>query len=158
MLDIRLFRIDDRLIHGQIISAWISALEVNTIVVADDKVVKDELQKMMLRMATPSNIRLKILGVKDAAPYLSDEKNNGRVLVLVKGVEQILMLVKEGVSVKSINIGNMSMDPKKKKIYKSIWVGDEDIKHLEELNSMGIELEVRVIPDDKRIPMFSLIK
>lgn len=158
MLDIRLFRIDDRLIHGQIISAWISALEVNTIVVADDKVVKDELQKMMLRMATPSNIRLKILGVKDAAPYLSDEKNNGRVLVLVKGVEQILMLVKEGVSVKSINIGNMSMDPKKKKIYKSIWVGDDDIKHLEELNSMGIELEVRVIPDDKRIPMFSLIK
>lgn len=158
MLDIRLFRIDDRLIHGQIISAWISALEVDTIVVADDKVVKDELQKMMLRMATPSNIKLKILGVKDAAPYLSDEKNNGRVLVLVKGVEQILMLVKEGVSVKSINIGNMSMDPKKKKIYKSIWVGDDDIKHLEELNSMGIELEVRVIPDDKRIPMFSLIK
>jgi len=158
LLDIRLFRIDDRLIHGQIISAWVSALGVDTIVVADDKAVTDELQKMMLRMATPGNMKLKIFGVKDAASYLSDEKNNGRVLVLVKGVEQILTLVKEGISVRSINIGNMSMDPKKKKIYKSIWVGDDDIKYLEELESMGIELEVRVIPDDKRIPMFSLIK
>lgn len=158
MVDIRLFRIDDRLIHGQITSAWISDLGVDTIVVADEKTAQDDLQKMMLKMATPPNIKLIILGVKDAAHYLSDEKNNGRALVLVRGAQEALMLIKEGASVRYVNIGNLSMDPNKRGVFKSIWVGEDDVRCFKEMDSMGIELEVRVVPSDKRIPLFSLIK
>ena len=50
------------------------------------------------------------------------------------------------------------MHPAKKKIYKSIWVGDDDISNFKELYSLGIELEVRVVPSDRPIPLFSLIK
>jgi len=158
LVDIRLVRIDDRLIHGQITSAWISDLGVDTIVVADDGTVKDDLQRMMLEMATPPNIILKIFKVEDAAAFLQNPENSGRALVLVKGPAQALALVKKGIFVKSINVGNLSMHPAKKKIYKSIWVGDDDISNFKELDSLGIELEVRVVPSDRPIPLFSLIK
>ncbi|WP_422445632.1 PTS system mannose/fructose/N-acetylgalactosamine-transporter subunit IIB [Thermoanaerobacterium sp. DL9XJH110] len=158
MVDIRLVRIDDRLIHGQITSAWISDLGVDTIVVADDRTVKDDLQKMMLKMATPPNMNLKIFGVEEAASYLKDPGNSGRALVLVKGAMQALTLIEKGIAVKYVNVGNLSMDPKKKNIYKSIWVGEDDIAHFKKINSLGIELEVRVVPNDRPIPLFSLIK
>ena len=64
-MEISVFRIDDRLIHGQIITAWIAYADAKTIIVADDKAAADSFSQSLLKMATPDSIDLKILSVDD---------------------------------------------------------------------------------------------
>ena len=71
-------RIDDRLIHGQIVASWVNVLRCNTIIVADDKAAGDDLQKMMLEMACPPNIKLAIKTVDQAAELLRSEYSDIR--------------------------------------------------------------------------------
>lgn len=65
-MNITVFRIDDRLIHGQIITAWLAYADAKQIVVADDKAAKDSFQQTLLKMATPDNVQLKIMTLSEA--------------------------------------------------------------------------------------------
>ncbi len=83
-MEVSVFRIDDRLIHGQVITAWIAYADAKSIVVADDKAAKDEFTQSLLKMATPDSIQLKILSVEDAITYLKGDEDAGKVLLLVR--------------------------------------------------------------------------
>ena len=74
-MEVSVFRIDDRLIHGQVITAWIAYADAKSIVVADDKAAKDEFTQSLLKMATPDSIQLKILSVEDAITYLKGDRH-----------------------------------------------------------------------------------
>lgn len=152
-------RIDDRLIHGQIVASWISVLSCTTIVVADDKAAEDPLQSMMLEMAVPPGIKLRILKVADAAAFLNDPSvNRPKLLVIVRNVASALALVEQGVEVEEINVGNVSASPKKTKYALSVWLDEADIADFTKLRDRGIYLEVRVVPGDKGINLFSMLK
>lgn len=152
-------RIDDRLIHGQIVASWISALSCTTIVVADDKAAGDPLQSMLLGMAVPPGIVLKVLPVAEAAAYLNEPAlNRSKLLVIVRTVFSALALVEQGVELDKINVGNVSADPKKVKYSKSVWLDERDITCFTELRDRGIYLEVRVVPGEKGTDLFSLLR
>ena len=151
-------RIDDRLIHGQIVAAWLSALGSSTIVVADDKAAADPLQKMLLEMACPPGIALKIIPVAEAAAWLNAPGTDlSKVLVVVRDVTSALALVENGVELTEINVGNVSSSPKKTKYSKSVWLDETDIANFKTLKEKGIYLEVRVVPNEKGTDLFSLI-
>lgn len=80
-MEVSVFRIDDRLIHGQVITAWIAYADAKSIVVADDKAAKDEFTQSLLKMATPDSIQLKILSVEDAITYLKGDEDAGKSIV-----------------------------------------------------------------------------
>lgn len=152
-------RIDDRLIHGQIVASWISVLGCNTIVVADDKAAGDPLQSMLLEMAVPPGIKLKILKVADAAAWLnSPEAERPRTLMVLRDVVSALALVDQGVELDEINVGNVSANPKKTKYSKSVWLDEQDIENFRSLRDKGIYLEVRVVPSEKGTDLFSMVK
>ena len=151
-------RIDDRLIHGQIVASWISVLGCSTIVVADDKAAGDPLQSMLLEMAVPPGITLKVLNLENAASWLNDPGvERSMVLVVLRNVESALALVDKGVEVEEINVGNVSADPKKTKYSKSVWLDQTDIENFQKLKDKGIYLEVRVVPSEKGTDLFSLL-
>ena len=75
------FRIDDRLIHGQIVASWIASLNCNRIIVADDKAAVDTFQQALLKIAVPSSIKLQIVKVKEAADLLNELDENANVLL-----------------------------------------------------------------------------
>jgi mannose/fructose/N-acetylgalactosamine-specific phosphotransferase system component IIB len=151
-------RIDDRLIHGQIVASWINVLGCTTIVIADDKAVSDQLQTMMLQMACPPNIQLKIMKVADAAAYLeAPATERAKILVIVRDVVNALTLSSYNVGITEINVGNVSSAPHKKKFSKSVWLSEEDITNFRELAEKGIHLEVRVVPNEKATNLLSMI-
>src|SRR6201989_37520 len=107
---IKLTRIDDRLVHGQVAFTWTPALGVNCLIVANDKVAKDEFMKMTLGLAKPAGAKLLIKGLKDAATFLNDERSkNMKVLLLVNSVKdagEMAALVPE---IKTINFGGLRL-------------------------------------------------
>lgn len=151
-------RIDDRLIHGQIVASWINVLRCNTIVVADDKAAGDSLQSMMLQMACPPNIQLKIMKIADAAAYLMDPATDrAKLLVIVRNVAGALALTEHDVGIDEINVGNVSSGAGRKKFSKSVWLNETEIADFRKLHSRGIALEVRVVPSEKATDLMSMI-
>lgn len=143
-------RIDDRLIHGQIITAWLNVIHCSTIVVADDKASKDSLQSMMLQMACPSSITLKILPINEAQQLLvSPSLDRTKTLLILRNAESALRLTEVDLGIDEINVGNVSSAAGRKKFSKSVWLSDADIAAFTQLHDRGIRLEVRVVPSDK---------
>ena len=159
-MQINHMRIDDRLIHGQIVTAWISDSKANTIMVADDKAAKDSLQQTMLKFAVPSGIKLIINSIEDAAKTLNDLLVKEAVLLIVRNPKCAYELLLKGVSVQSVNVGNISNSKSeigRKKILQFIFVEPEDVEYLKKIYDMGIKLDVRAIPNDKSIDGMDLL-
>ena len=91
-MDLALLRIDDRLIHGQVVIGWIPHLKTQVVVVACDEAAADATQTMLMEMALPEGIALLVLSVEEAARRLVDGSDRRRGLVLVPGPREALRL------------------------------------------------------------------
>lgn len=155
---IKLIRIDDRLVHGQVAFTWVPALGVDCLLVANDKVAKDDFQKMTLGLAKPASTKLLIKSVSDAITFLNDEKNRSmKVLVLVNSVADAHVFAGGVGEIKSINLGGLRAREGTKMISKSVAVTHDEVTLLKDLIQRGIELEIRQVPSDKRQNVGSLI-
>jgi len=155
---IKLTRIDDRLVHGQVAFTWTPALGVDCLLIANDKVAKDEFLKMTLGLAKPANTRLLIRSLADAATFLNDEKSrNAKVLLIVNSVKDAYAMVNQVPEIKSVNFGGIRMINGTRLISKAVAVSDEDITLIKELLDKGIELELRQVPTEKKQLVESLI-
>jgi mannose/fructose/sorbose-specific phosphotransferase system IIB component len=156
-MNITVFRIDERLIHGQIVTAWIAYADANEIIVADDKAANDEFQKTLLQLATPKHINLKIIGIAEAIKTITEDTGDTKVLLLVRGPKEALQMIEGGVDLKEINIGNINMKKGKKKILGNLWVDDEDINYLTKLSESGVSLDIRTVPNERSQDAMKLI-
>lgn len=158
-MSVLLIRIDDRLIHGQVVAGWVKAIKANHIMVANDKVASDQMQKILLGMAVPSHIKLSVVTLAEAAETLQkDTAEDDRLIVLLNSPGDALELIKRGVKVKSINVGGIHYCEGKKQILKAVCVDMVDIQALYELDRSGIELEGRIVPTDERINIMDSVK
>lgn len=157
-MDITITRIDDRLIHGQIVTAWLANANAQQILIADDAAAKDAFQKSLLEMATPAGVTLQILGVEEAAELIKSDTSKVRTLLLLRGVNEAYALHEAGVPFTEINVGNLNMKKGKKKILNSFWVDQQDVDSFNKLSAAGVALEMRIVPSDRRQDAMNLVK
>ncbi|MEK5379234.1 PTS sugar transporter subunit IIB [Niallia sp. FSL W8-0635] len=142
-------RVDDRLIHGQVATRWATGLKVNRIMVIDDKVATNEMEKSVLRMAAPTGVNTSILTVEKASANIKNGNYQGqRVLIVIKTPEVAVQLLNAGVNVKQVNIGNLSNRPDTVQIKKSVSLSDSERKAVEFLLEKGVEVTAQMVPDD----------
>lgn len=148
---IKLTRIDDRLVHGQVAFTWVPALGADCLLVANDKVAKDEFQKMTLNLAKPANAKLLIKTITDAATFLNDERSaKMKVLVLVNSIKDAAALAGAVAEIKSINLGGIRGKDGSRLISKAIAITNDDMPVIQEMIDKGIELEIRQVPTDSK--------
>ena len=153
-----LWRIDDRLIHGQVATRWTKETGVNRIIVVNDQVVKDKTRSTMLKQAVPPGVTAHVVSVdKMMRVYNNPEYADDKVMLLFTNPTDALELVRRGVPVKSINIGGMAYKEGRTMLDTSVSVDAKDVEAFKELDSKGIELEVRKVASDKKVPVLSLI-
>ncbi|MEW6040911.1 MAG: PTS sugar transporter subunit IIB [Elusimicrobiota bacterium] len=158
-MGITLIRIDDRLIHGQVVEGWLRHLNVNCIFVANSAVANDEMQCSLYNISVPSGVRVECFPVERAVPeLLSGSLQDYSVLVLVSSPQDALTLVKKGLRVPSINVGGMHYSPGKQQLMKSFSVNESDVEALIELSRYNIELEGRVLPQDERVNILEVLR
>ncbi|MCT1901935.1 PTS system mannose/fructose/N-acetylgalactosamine-transporter subunit IIB [Oceanobacillus sojae] len=155
-MSIAVTRIDERLIHGQVAYSWSVAYQVNEIVVVDDVLVNDEMQRMLLEMAVPEGKKFQLLSVDEASNYFKSE-NKLNTFLVVKGPQTILDLANQGVHFKEINVGGMYFKEGKEEVTKTVYLNDDEKKIFRDLASKNIYLDVRTAPSDKSIDLISRI-
>ena len=155
---IKLVRIDDRLVHGQVAFTWVSALGIDCLVVANDQVAQDDFLKMTLGLAKPPSAKLLILTLQNAITWLNDPRGkNLKILVLVKSVKDAFALSNGVAEIESVNFGGIRTKEGAKLISKAIAVSEEDIEIIRQMAEKGLELEIRQVPTDKKQPVQNLI-
>lgn len=158
-MEIKLVRIDDRLIHGQVATVWSRAIQCNRILVVSNEVAKDELRKLLLRQVTPIGVKSNVITVEKMIRIINDPRfDDFKVLLLFTNPMEVLEVVQGGVEINSINVGGMSFREGKTQITSAVSVNDEDIEAFKKLNDLGIELEIRKIVKDKREYIMDKIK
>ena len=146
-------RIDERLIHGQVAALWSKALQLTRIIVIDSTVIKNDMQKMLLKTATPQGIKLSIISPKRAAENFNAGKyDEETAMVIVKGTGTLMELKEEGFAFESVNVGNITNKPNAKKITSQIYISDEEEIQFKEL-SENTDFYVQLVPDAAKKPL-----
>ncbi len=94
-MNIVAIRVDERLIHGQVMASWSKRLQLKRIVVVDDQIAKDDFMKTVLTMSAPSGMKIDILSVKDAAQTIKSDSGNENTMLLFKQIAAALDLAHE---------------------------------------------------------------
>jgi PTS system mannose-specific IIB component len=158
-MPIALVRIDDRLVHGQIVQGWLKNIAIDKIIVASDTVAEDLLQQTLMSMAVPAGVALEVKSVAGAIEsILAGEYGVPKTMILVSNPGDVLKMIEKGAPFKSVNVGGMHFVSGKRQLMCNISVDDSDIEKLYEIYSKGIEIEGRVLPSDERINIIPVIE
>lgn len=151
-------RIDGRLIHGQVANLWSSKLQVSRIMVIDDSVAENDIEKQGLKLACPPGVKLSILPVaKAAANIIAGKYDSQRLFIVARYPDRFLQLVEEGVQLDELNVGNMSQSPETRSVTRSINVVDKDIEAFDALNAKGVKITAQMVPNDAPKPFLPLL-
>lgn len=145
------FRLDERLIHGQVATFWTRALQADRIIIADDEVLKDEIGVSALKAAVPAGVHLSILTVDNAAARLNAGiYSNQRVFLIVNKTRTIQRLIENGLKVKEVNIGNMGEKEGRKRIKKSVYCTLEELSQIDAVEKAGVTVYAQMVPNDEK--------
>lgn len=149
---IKLLRVDHRLLHGQVAFSWTSALSADCILIANDDVMKDELRKTTMKLAQPHGVKLVMKNMEDSIVAInSGVTDKYKLLIVVESIEDAYKLAKNCEQVKAINLGGTKAKEGTKNISKAINVLPQEELLLKELIDSGIEVEIRMVPDDSKL-------
>ncbi len=158
-MPVTVFRIDDRLIHGQVVEAWVPHLKTDEIIVVSDEIASDGTRRMIMRFSTPEGVGLKILGIEEAFKCLNGAPAAVNILVLLPGLKEAADMISRGLKIRSLNIGGMHYSAGKNfSIGKAIFLSEEDRGYLKFISGAGVELEGRGVPTDKPIDLMEAIQ
>jgi PTS system mannose-specific IIB component len=144
-------RIDNRLIHGQVTLSWIGALDANHMIVTNDVVAQDDMQRIMLPMAA-RGVKTSVLSVDDTLAYCnSPEGANEKIFIIAKFPSDALRLIENGLKVSEINVGNQAPTPgtKFKMVLNTLAVTAEDAAIYRKIASHGYKLICKMMPNDR---------
>ncbi len=148
MRNIVLARIDDRLIHGQVVTAWLKVTDGNYILIPDDKLPNDMLMKRVLAAAAPAGVTLKIMPIDEAAAFLKEDSPAGeKVVILGKYPVTFERLLQQGVEIKDLVLGGMVNNPQRKPFIKQCAATEEEKESMRRIiNDHGVHMYFQLVP------------
>jgi len=141
-----ILRVDDRLIHGQVIAGWVRPLGIQSIVLASDKLSHDEWSCSAYRLAIPDGIDFVCYTIKDCVKHFPAE-NKRRVMILVESINEASELVKKGLTIKEIIVGGLGYREGTREVVPYIYLTTMDIESVVYLHSLGIKVTGKQLPN-----------
>ena len=144
---IELIRVDNRLVHGQVGVTWVNALNIDTIVVVDDETAINVFsQKMMKTIAKASNVDIRFYSIADFMQVLRHNESNQRLFVVVRDVQTVYEMFKNGLTPQTVNIGNIHYGRGRVPFNKKMYVSEVDVDEINELIDKGFNLYYQDVP------------
>lgn len=157
-MDIVLVRVDNRLIHGQILEAWVPYTEASSIVIVDDLVAGDLFRETVIKMAVPRDVEVIISNVEDFAVQFKYQRGQGRkTIVLFSAIADALRAYEGGFVFERLNIGNVCSEECLKQCSPSVMLDAEDVKNIWSFLDQGVQIDVRCVPREKPADIRTMI-
>jgi mannose/fructose/N-acetylgalactosamine-specific phosphotransferase system component IIB len=157
-MTLRLVRVDDRLIHGQVVAIWLKALGAKRIVIVDDKTARDEFLREILMLAAPPGVPVEVhdvaAGTERVRELVTDPEP---AFVIVRSPVTALRIREAGVEFPLLNVGGIGAGPGRKSLYRTISASPEELEAMRRLEALGTRVELRIVENDRPV-MFGSVK
>ena len=137
-------RVDDRLIHGQIVQAWLPELNVDEVLIACARKRAGLLHENLLRLSLPYEYELTVLDSHACVQYARQSKK--RIFLLMSTLQELADLIEDGLQIKSVNIGGMHFKENAQKLADNVFLDKQDKHFLKIIHGLGIRVETRAVP------------
>ncbi|WP_270995315.1 PTS sugar transporter subunit IIB [Listeria seeligeri] len=150
---IQFLRVDHRLLHGQVAVSWFNALDVNTILVANDGVAADDFRKSAIRLAKPEAAKLVMKSIDESiASINSGVTDKYNLLVVVESVGDAYKLIKgTNAKISMLNLGGTKQREGTTNFSKAINLTAEEVEKLQELQKDAIDVFMQQVPNEKKV-------
>jgi mannose/fructose/N-acetylgalactosamine-specific phosphotransferase system component IIB len=158
-MSIALFRIDERLIHGQVVVAWGSQLHPERIVVIDDEIAGSQWEQELYSIGVPPEVPADFVSVAEAREQFGGWRDGTeRVILLARSIDTVTRLnqgdLLQGVD---INVGGIHHGPERREVLPYVYLSDDESDALRELADAGAEVSARDLPGTRRVPLDRLL-
>ncbi|HEX9283296.1 MAG TPA: PTS sugar transporter subunit IIB [Gemmatimonadales bacterium] len=153
-MSIALYRIDDRLIHGQVVVGWGKPLNVGFIVLVDDTVRASAWEQDLYRMGVPPEIEVVFASTAEAAERLPEWERDPRVGILIAGdIDTVLALSANSHRVSRVNVGGIHHRPGRSERLRYVYLSDDEAAKLKALAAQGVEVSAQDVPTARPVPL-----
>ncbi|MCJ0570968.1 mannose/fructose/sorbose PTS transporter subunit IIA [Enterococcus cecorum] len=154
-----LVRIDSRLLHGQVATAWTKAVQPTRIIVVSDAVSKDELRKKLIEQAAPPGVKANVVPIAKMIEVAKDPRfGNTKALLLFENPQDVVRAIEGGVDIKEVNVGSMAHSVGKVLVNKVLSMDAKDVEAFETMKKAGVKFDVRKVPNDSKDNMDALLQ
>jgi len=140
-------RVDNRLLHGQVVQFWIPYLEVDHLVIADDITTANAAMTAVCKMAVPKHVKLSVLPVKELKETLTNSPD-ATLMVLLRDISDVITAQATGCEFSRLVIGNVHAGDGRNRITDSVYLSPEEIKILYRLGNDGCAVEIKTFPGE----------
>ena len=158
-MDIKLLRIDSRLVHGQVANNWAGTLGADAILAVSDGAANDELRKTLMLQTGGGKVKVHVLGVEKAVRvYKNPKYASMKAVIVVETPADIVRLLDLGVEATEVNVGGMTFKQGTKQLSQAVYVSDDDVAAFQEIDKRGLTQYVQQIPSSSRADLMPALK
>jgi mannose/fructose/N-acetylgalactosamine-specific phosphotransferase system component IIB len=152
-------RIDDRLIHGQVVEGWVNHLRATCILVADDAVAANELQRSIMELSVPQGLRVVIGKVEDICSTLrSGAVDRDHAILLFSNPVDVVRALAAGLDCRVLNIGGMHFSAGKRKLLDVLAVDEPDVAAFRAIAGKGVQIDIQAVPNQRPLPLDDILE
>ena len=153
MKNIVLARVDDRLIHGEVVSVWTPSLNVNRIIIVDDGVAADEFNKRVIKALAPAGVRCNVYSTAKGAEVLqkASKEASEKVMVLTKTPITYAKMADLGCTFEAVNLGGMGLRGERTPFIKNVACSPDEILAIKHLIGKGVHVYYQLVPEQQVI-------
>jgi len=156
---VELMRIDDRLIHGQVVVGWGQPLDIGFIVLVDDEVASSDWEQELYRMGVPPEMDVIFASVSEAGEQLSSyESDPRRGIVLTGDIDSMRRLIEANGHVKRVNLGGIHHRGGRVQRLRYVFLTPDEEKELRALAARGIEITAQDVPSARPISLDDVLQ
>ena len=158
MENIELVRIDDRMLHGQVVSTWLKDYSIEQVLIINDKAANDPIQKSVAGLAAPKEVKVHLFGVDQFIDKMKKTPIKRKTMLIFTTSTDVLKLVENGLDIKEVNVGGMRYNENRKKLSKAVSVTQEEEEAFKKLIEKDIKVFIQMIPKSDESLMKNLLK
>lgn len=146
-----LIRIDDRLIHGQIVLGWAEPLRIRRLVLAHDEIAQDDDLREVIAATVPTQFDFSVRTIEDTIATVNDHKLSKRMMVVVESPGVVRTMWEQGARINSINIGGLHYRDDRIELLPYVFLSPEELDQISELAKSGVDVYCQDLPNSPLI-------
>ena len=150
-MNVQLFRIDDRLIHGQVVIGWVNFLGPKEIILCDDSVAENDWEKELYLSVVPETLQARVLTVKELANLLLEGQTDlSKTIIIINTPDVLEQLLKLQAPINNINLGGMHFKEPRKQYLSYLYLSDEEVACFKRIHNQGVIVFCQDVPNAKK--------
>jgi PTS system mannose-specific IIB component len=151
-IEFPIIRIDDRLIHGQVILGWVEPLRIRKLILAHNRIADDQELKTAIAATVPPNLDFSVAKISDSVPIINHPMISQRLMVVVESPQDVAALREQGGRLKSINIGGLHYKNGRTELLPYVFITPNERQQIDTLVDSGVNVTCQDLPGTPPIP------